>query len=406
MHLCDYLCLIALTLASAARTLHRPLARPAPRPRARPAVATALSEVELAAMVERWQSVNEAARARPTNSTASSAASPLDQQQQQHRLQYARARLKQLTADARDYSSDADADGAAVPLVSYDPDAAAARFASSPVAVARRQVQLIAPLALFLGRVALDTLRGQEAAQRRRRAQELTALIASLGPATVKVGQALASRSDLMPTQYLSELQKLQDRVPPFPSEEAFDILSAELRAPLSQVYSEIGEAPVAAASLGQVYRARLRSTGDEVAVKVQRPGVEASVAMDLHIFRSYSHTLAGFSRLLGREIDLRAVLDDFGRLIYREMDYGVEADSCRRFGSLYGGLPNVTAPTVHPAFSTRRVLTMQVVAHHLHPTSSTSSYPAVPRSHLLMHVTARPCARTRPAVDRWRASD
>ena len=93
------------------------------------------------------------------------------------------------------------------------------------------------------------------------------------------------------PTRYLLELQSLQDRVPPFPNDLAFEILEAELGRPIAEVYSYIGPEPVAAASLGQVYRATLLD-GTDVAVKVQRPGAEATIALDLYILRAYSRTL------------------------------------------------------------------------------------------------------------------
>ena len=250
--------------------------------------------------------------------------------------------------------------GEAVPSVPYDPAAASARFATQPLAVGLRQMKLLGPLLLFVGKVLIDVHQGKEEARRQERAEELLGLISSLGPAIIKAGQALSSRSDLLPAEYLKELIKLQDRVPPFANAEAFAILEAELGRPSEEAFRAISPEPVAAASLGQVYRAELRRDGTPVAIKILRPGVEATIALDLHILRSYSMILTKLTRLLGRDLDLVSVIDDFGRLIYAEIDYGVEASNARRFQALYGGIPNVSSPTIHPDLSTRRVLTME----------------------------------------------
>ena len=143
----------------------------------------------------------------------------------------------------------------------------------------------------------------------------------------------------------------------------AFAIIEAELGTrDLSKVYRQIGPEPVAAASLGQVYRAVLARDGTSVAIKVQRPGVEATVALDLFILRTYSRGLTWLAAFFGRDIDLVSVIDDFGALIYAEMDYTIEAENAHRFQHLYGGLANVSAPSIFPEYSSRRILTMEWV--------------------------------------------
>lgn len=298
------------------------------------------------------------------------------------RLQYARDQVHGVVAAGM---------STRLPAVQYEPVRAAARFSARPLEVSRRQLALVAPLVSFVGRVVVDLQMGREKTYRPRRAVELTQLLSSLGPAIIKAGQALSSRSDLLPKEYLVELQKLQDQVPPFPDETAFEIMSSEL-GNLSAIFRSIGPTPVAAASLGQVYRGQL-ADGRDVAVKVhrplhgpshphlqptltlffgggggplrlvllllaappprhfplfrtppllplpwfrlaqvQRPGCEETIALDLHILRAYSSALTSVISLLGREIDLVNVIDDFGNLIYAEIDYSVEAANARRF--------------------------------------------------------------------------
>ncbi|KAL1507029.1 hypothetical protein AB1Y20_007891 [Prymnesium parvum] len=273
------------------------------------------------------------------------------------RLLRARSRLQQALDEAKGVSKPSAEQW--TPKPPYDPEVAAQRFKRNGDAVMRRQAQLLGPVFGFLSRVVLDYQAGNEEKHRQKRAVELREVISSLGPAIIKAGQALSSRSDLLPAEYLAELSKLQDQIPPFPTAEAFRIIEEELGRPLNESYAAIDEAPMAAASLGQVYQATLLD-GTKVAIKVQRPGAEPTIALDLYILRSYSATLTWLISLLGRQIDLVSVIDDFGELIYSEIDYAIEAASARRFVSLYGSIANVTAPKVYTALSTRKVLTME----------------------------------------------
>lgn len=242
----------------------------------------------------------------------------------------------------------------------YDPDAAALAFSSRALYVRKRQLQIAVPLTLFVGRVALDVQTGREEENRRKRAREFLEIISSLGPAIIKGGQAVSSRPDLLPPEYLDELQKLQDRLPPFANELAFAQIERELGKPVNEIFEHIDPVPVAAASIGQVYRARLKSTGEEVAVKVQRPDCEKIISLDIYILRNISGVLNRLLNLIGRDVDLRGIIEEFGKLIYEEIDYIAEARNCERFLELYGDLPGIDVPRIYWRYTRRTVLTMQ----------------------------------------------
>jgi len=186
----------------------------------------------------------------------------------------------------------------------------------------------------------------------------------SLGPAIIKGGQALASRPDLLPKVYLEELQKLQDDVPRFDDDVAFEIVNSELGVPFDELFELIGDGPVAAASIGQVYKARLKATGDIVAVKIQRPNCEDTIALDLYILRWWSGIANVITQgILKRDVNVISIIDDFGELIYREIDYVAEAANAQRFNEIYASLiDTVAVPKVISALTTSKVLVMEWV--------------------------------------------
>ncbi|BBH09025.1 Protein kinase superfamily protein [Prunus dulcis] len=191
------------------------------------------------------------------------------------------------------------------------------------------------------------------------RAAELRQVLLELGPAYIKIAQAISSRPDLIPPSYLDELSLLQDRISPFSTEVAINTIEQELGLPIEELFSEISLEPVAAASLGQVYQARLRRTGQVVAVKVQRPGVQAAISLDILILRS----LAGLLRRIRKlNTDLQAVVDEWASSLFREMDYRTEANNGLKFRKLYGGIPDVLVPEMYLDYTTRRVLVMEWV--------------------------------------------
>jgi len=246
--------------------------------------------------------------------------------------------------------------------VPYDPEQAEQTLFRQPLRWLRRNVELFVPIAGFVVSVIMDIQSGKEVERRRLRAEQLQEIISGLGPAIIKGGQALASRPDLLPAEYLEELQRLQDRLPPFSRKQALALLEADLGVPFDSVFELVEEEPIAAASIGQVFKAKLVANGNLVAVKIQRPGCEEIIGLDLYIMRFYAKFLTQIAATFGRRIDLVSVIDDFGELIYREIDYKAEAANARRFAELYATIPDVFIPRIYPDLCTSKVLTMEWV--------------------------------------------
>ncbi len=239
----------------------------------------------------------------------------------------------------------------------YDAAAIADYYSKRPFQVWGRILQIFLPF-LSLGlswwwhRNA-----GLSEEQQRRQAIRLRNVITRLGPAFIKVGQALSTRPDLVPPIYLEELARLQDQLPPFDNAVAFRFIEEELGLPPDEIYAELTEDPIAAASLGQVYKGRLK-TGEAVAVKVQRPGLTESIALDMYILRQLARLVM---RLVKRvRSDLVGIMDEFASRIFEEMDYTHEGQNAERFAQLYGNLPDIYVPCIYWQYTGRRVLTME----------------------------------------------
>jgi hypothetical protein len=218
----------------------------------------------------------------------------------------------------------------AEPLVKYDPEAAAQQLFRQPTKWFVRNIQIAGPLGWWAFCVVQDYLTTPSTgavgtAKRKQRAIQLRDAISGLGPAIIKAGQALASRPDLLPSEYLEELQKLQDDVPRFSNQLALATVEQELGVDFGDVFELEQDEPVAAASIGQVYKARLRANGDTVAIKIQRPNCEDIIALDLYILRWWSGIYNQIFTILNRDINVQSIIDDFGELIYREIDYVAE---------------------------------------------------------------------------------
>ena len=182
-----------------------------------------------------------------------------------------------------------------------------------------------------------------------------------LGPTFIKIGQALGTRADLLPLEYVKELATLQDQVPAFPTAVAFARIETELGRPLHECYPEIDSEPVAAASLGQVYRARL-ATGEEVAVKVQRPDLEATISIDIAIlFRLVKLTNRFFPRA-NENADWEGMLREFHVTIHEEMDYVKEGRNADRFRYNFRTWRAIRVPKVYWSHTNTRVLTLEFI--------------------------------------------
>ncbi|MGI9105781.1 MAG: ABC1 kinase family protein [Pyrinomonadaceae bacterium] len=197
-------------------------------------------------------------------------------------------------------------------------------------------------------------------ARLRRQAEWLKTSLIKLGPTFIKIGQSLGTRGDLLPLAYVKELSLLQDQVPPFPTAEAYARIEAELGRSLQEAYAEIDAGPVAAASLGQVYRARLH-TGEEVAVKVLRPDLAETVSFDLAIMRRLVARLSRYPSF-NANADWEGMLGEFAETIFEEMDYAHEARNAERFRANFKDWRVIHVPRIHFTHSTAHVLTMDFI--------------------------------------------
>ncbi|MDD5014207.1 MAG: 2-polyprenylphenol 6-hydroxylase [Atribacterota bacterium] len=181
-----------------------------------------------------------------------------------------------------------------------------------------------------------------------------------LGPTFVKLGQILSTRPDLIPLDYIKELQKLQDKVPPFSYEQVEQIIKRELGADIPKIFKSFEQKPFAAASLGQVHQAILEN-GDKAVVKVQRPDIEKVIETDLDI-------LFDLARLTEKHIpasrlyDPVGIVEEFSKAIRLELDYGTEGRNAERFSKNFKDDKRIYTPKIYWDFSSRRILTMELI--------------------------------------------
>ncbi|MFL6277721.1 MAG: ABC1 kinase family protein [Blastocatellia bacterium] len=194
-----------------------------------------------------------------------------------------------------------------------------------------------------------------------REAKELADDLEQRGPTFIKLGQLLSTRPDMLPLPYIEALARLQDKVEPFAYEEVERIVNAELGVRLSKAFAEFDREPMAAASLGQVHRARMRD-GRQVAVKVQRPNIREQIAEDLEAFEEIAEFMDGFTDM-GRRYEFNKMLGEFRRSLLRELDYRQEAQNLMALGANLREFERIVVPQPVNDYTTSRVLTMDYVA-------------------------------------------
>jgi predicted unusual protein kinase regulating ubiquinone biosynthesis (AarF/ABC1/UbiB family) len=191
----------------------------------------------------------------------------------------------------------------------------------------------------------------------RRQAQKLVNTAIGLGPTFIKIGQSLSTRVDFFPPIYTAALSQLQDRVPAFDATEAIEIIETELGTEIEILFDRFDPIPLAAASLGQVHKAKLRS-GADVVIKVQRPGLQRLFELDFQVIEKL---LWWVDRLLPkkRSAELRAIHQEFFMLLFQEIDYTKEGQNADRFRANFQEDSLVVAPEIHWKHTTNKVLTM-----------------------------------------------
>ncbi|MBE9126453.1 MULTISPECIES: ABC1 kinase family protein [unclassified Coleofasciculus] len=240
----------------------------------------------------------------------------------------------------------------------YDQKAIARYYRFRPWLAIWRTFTVIWFFAGFVLSLKLDEWLNQIETNKLKRAAQLRQILTRLGPTFIKVGQALSTRPDLIRKDFLEELIKLQDQLPPFDNEIALSMIEAELGRQVKEIYREISPNPIAAASLGQVYHAYLYS-GEEVAVKVQRPNLLPVITLDLYLMRWAASWLSPWLPLnLGH--DLTLIVDEFGTKLFEEIDYINEGRNAEKFAYNFRNDSSVKVPHIYWSYSSNRVLTLE----------------------------------------------
>ncbi len=240
----------------------------------------------------------------------------------------------------------------------YSAQAIAQYFRFRPWVVIWRAISIVWLFSSFVLSLKWDEWGNRVEQNKLKRATQLRKILTHLGPTFIKVGQALSTRPDLVRKDFLEELIKLQDQLPPFENAIAFSIIERELGCSIKEAYRQLSPNPVAAASLGQVYRGFLHS-GEEVAVKVQRPNLLPTIQLDLYLMRWAAGWISVFLPLnLGH--DLTLIVDEFGIKLFEEIDYCNEGKNAEKFADNFRDDPTVKVPIIHWKYSTVRILTLE----------------------------------------------
>jgi ubiquinone biosynthesis protein len=191
-------------------------------------------------------------------------------------------------------------------------------------------------------------------------ARRFRTLLNELGPTYVKLGQVLSTRADLMPAAFIEELSLLQDRVTPFPVEQVYAQIKADLGKEATEVFKSIDPEPLAAASIAQVHRA-VTLEGDDVVIKVQRPGIKDAIGSDLSVLRALAKMLEAVVEEVG-VYSPTGIIEEFDRAMHEELDFQHEAANTRAMYRNHQGRPYAKIPRVYDSLSGPRVLTLEFV--------------------------------------------
>eukprot|EP01041_Mallomonas_annulata_P013674 gene13674-29073_t len=237
--------------------------------------------------------------------------------------------------------------------ITYDPDALQTYYDKHPLEVWQRVVDVGSPIMgwwiLRKYENVTAPFRSTEENQLllNKRAQDLKdSIVQGKSVTFIKSGQALALRPDIVKSpEYVRELQKLQDEVGTFNNDDAMNIIRAELGIDPQELYEFNPVLPIASASIGQVYRAKLKGSNLAVAVKVQRPDALETSGIDMYILRRIAAYLKKEKKIRS---DLVGIVDEFGKQLFNELSYTKEAANCQRFKTLYGHIPGIYIPDVY----------------------------------------------------------
>lgn len=190
--------------------------------------------------------------------------------------------------------------------------------------------------------------------------ERIRMVLENLGPAYIKLGQFLSNRPDVIPLELAKELMKLLDSVPPFPKEKVHEIIKKDLGIPVEEAFQNFKDKPFSSASIAQVHKARLK-TGEKVAVKIQRPDIEAMIESDLDIMIQLAGLITGFFET-GAGIDPQRIISEFKQEINKELDFVREYTNILRFKVKFKDDSRISVPEVYSKFSGKHILTMEFI--------------------------------------------
>ncbi len=179
--------------------------------------------------------------------------------------------------------------------------------------------------------------------------------IEEMGPTFIKFGQILADRPDIIPVELQEELRKLQDEAQPMPDDLAIIEIEKELGRPLNELFRDFDRNRIASASIAQAYRAVLLN-GEEVCIKIQRPGIDKKIELDLHLMNFFANRMQHNNPEM-EAINLKGVVREFGKTIKKELDFRHEAGNVIRFGHCFENDPDIKVPRVYSHYTTRKIL-------------------------------------------------